>query len=63
MFNEKHWYSYDELRDELLRESSHLNQNDILLALNYMEENGHDEADFGIMGRFIYSRKKQELEQ
>lgn len=63
MFNQKHWYSYTELREELFREESLLVKEEIVIALDHMEANGHDEADFGFAGRFIFSRKKQEIEQ
>jgi len=55
----KTWYTYEELRTELLKVNTRLEQISIIEALDYMEEHGHDEADFGINGTFIFSRKKE----
>ena len=55
--------SYIELRDELINPKLNLNQEDVLIALNIMESNNDNYAEFGSNGCFLFTRSTEEIKQ
>lgn len=58
----KSWYSYTELKEELFKGNSNLDKTEIVTALDFMESESHDWANFGMKGKFIFSTKEEKLQ-
>ena len=56
-------FTYFELRRELLNCTTRLIPEEIVLALDIMEKNNHEIAEFGIGGSFMYSMGIEEIKQ
>lgn len=62
-FKNKEWYTKSELINELFYDFSVLKDEEIVKALDDIDENDTDVANFGIFGEFIFSKKKERVLQ